>query len=283
MHYSNLFFVTRLLLVSQAFHQTYFRSFVIEGKQTNSQVPRRTHVAMTEDDSISYIGASVAKAIDDYLMTAPGFSLDQLMELAGYSVAVAAHSFVDINISSSTKSVLLLCGPGNNGGDGLVAARHLKHFGFDPVIVYPKQSKGQLFENLVKQCTDLEISIHDQLSSVLSAEFIGDSEQYLLIVDALFGFSFTGPARPPFTDMISFMKTSNIPILSVDIPSGWHVELGDIHETGFVPEALISLTVPKKCMYGYQGVHFVGGRYVNTLNYSSDKHYSYRRILPSLQ
>ena len=67
--------------------------------------------------------------------------------------------------------ILVVCGPGNNGsesddgvmrrGDGLVAARHLKHFGYSPVVFYPKRSsKGdgvRLFGNLVKQLEDLEV------------------------------------------------------------------------------------------------------------------------------
>ena len=54
------------------------------------------------------------------------FSVDQLMELAGLSVASA------INCEYSAEAyprVLVIAGPGNNGGDGLVAARHLTHFG----------------------------------------------------------------------------------------------------------------------------------------------------------
>lgn len=56
-------------------------------------------------------------------MTQPGFSIDQLMELAGLSVASAIESKYKNEIY---KNILILCGPGNNGGDGLVAARHLK-------------------------------------------------------------------------------------------------------------------------------------------------------------
>lgn len=60
-----------------------------------------------------------------------GFSVDQLMELAGLSVASA----IATEYSPRTqRRVLVIAGPGNNGGDGLVAARHLHHFGFAPEV-----------------------------------------------------------------------------------------------------------------------------------------------------
>ena len=64
-----------------------------------------------------------------------GFGLAQLMELAGLSVAEAIHQFYQLE---SCKNVLVLCGPGNNGGDGLVAARHLSSFGYSVTAVVPR-------------------------------------------------------------------------------------------------------------------------------------------------
>lgn len=67
-------------------------------------------------------------AIDDELMGPLGFSIFQLMELAGLSVASAIATEYP---KEKFMRVLVLAGPGNNGGDGLVAARHLSHFGYD--------------------------------------------------------------------------------------------------------------------------------------------------------
>lgn len=82
---------------------------------------------------MQYLSAADAAALDADLMASPGFSIDQLMELAGLAVATAAVEHL-----GDKRRVLVLCGPGNNGGDGLVAARHLKHFGFEPVVYYPR-------------------------------------------------------------------------------------------------------------------------------------------------
>lgn len=68
-----------------------------------------------------------AITIDQELFNEYAFSVDQLMELAGLSVAVSvAKSYSDQ--ASKESNVLVICGPGNNGGDGLVAARHLTLF-----------------------------------------------------------------------------------------------------------------------------------------------------------
>ena len=215
-----------------------------------------TSIFQNSVTNVSYISASEAKSIDDTLMSTPGFSIDQLMELAGLSVACSVNDFFLKYLNKQVNNkILIICGPGNNGGDGLVAARHLKHFGFEPTIIMPKQGSGQLFINLVKQCKDLDIAIITEYTQP-------NESTYSIIVDALFGFSFTGPARQPYSSIINYLATTKTPIISVDIPSGWNVDNGDEYKTGFVPTSVISLTTPKKCMAGYNGIHYVGGRFV---------------------
>ena len=192
-----------------------------------------------------------------------GFSIDQLMELAGLSVASSVQDFVGYSDAQTNKRILLFCGPGNNGGDGLVAARHLKHFSYDPVVVFPaknKENQSTLFKNLLQQLRDLDISVHEGMPTSSPAAFA-------CVVDSLFGFSFAGPAvREPYLSLIQSMKSmqreKGIPILSVDIPSGWSVDEGDVYSTGFVPDAVVSLTLPKTCMRSFAGVHYIGGRFI---------------------
>ena len=118
-----------------------------------------------------------------------GFSVDQLMELAGLSVAASLAAEYP---PDSHPSVLVIAGPGNNGGDGLVAARHLHHFGYAVAVCYPKPTDKPLYNGLVTQCRSLGLPF-------LEAGALGAlGERYDIVLDAMFGFSFAGPPRPPF-------------------------------------------------------------------------------------
>ncbi|VDN41698.1 unnamed protein product [Gongylonema pulchrum] len=133
------------------------------------------------------------------------------MELAGLSCAHAVARSYDKG------KVLVLSGPGNNGGDGLVCARHLKLLGFEPSILYPKQSKSELMRRLVTQTTKMGISYLDESDAKEPADL---KNNFSLVIDALFGFSFKPPLRPPFDQIIDVVNKSSLPVFAVDIPSG---------------------------------------------------------------
>lgn len=90
-----------------------------------------------------------------------------------------------------------------------------------------------------------------------------------VILDAIFGFSFKPPVRAPFDAALSLITASKVPIVSVDIPSGWDVENGNAEGVGLNPDVLVSLTAPKEGSKGFKGKHFLGGRFVTKYVHSS--------------
>ncbi|KAL5068955.1 hypothetical protein RYX36_019842 [Vicia faba] len=98
-------------------------------------------MANFDSDFVTYLKQQEAAEIDETLMGPLGFSVDQLMELAGLSVATSIY---EVYKPGEYSCVLIVCGPGNNGGDGLVAARHLHHFGYKLLICYPKRTPKPL-------------------------------------------------------------------------------------------------------------------------------------------
>ncbi|KGO69012.1 hypothetical protein PITC_078370 [Penicillium italicum] len=222
------------------------------------------------------ISAKDAASLDKDLMEAGGWSLEQLMELAGLSVSQAVWK---LHPPSAGKNILLVCGPGNNGekqlqfrrseqqqqqqpnkspgGDGLVAARHLAHFGYTPSVYYPKQGKNELYQRLKTQLQNLSVPFVDDFQLALkTTDFL---------VDAIFGFSFGGALRDPFGEIVSQIEAANVQVLSVDAPSSWDIQNGPPKEgpgAKFMPHALISLSAPKPCVAFYRGRHFIGGRFL---------------------
>ncbi|KAG9315867.1 YjeF N-terminal domain-containing protein, partial [Chiua virens] len=208
--------------------------------------------------SVRYLTARLAQQIDEELMNASGaFSIDQLMELAGLACAQTLARVYD---KEKYRRVLVCCGPGNQGGDGLVAARHLGMFGYEPTIYMPKPGSKDIYKRLHRQCDNMKIrslppdAAMDVLRSTLSSSDV--------ILDAIFGFSFKGPVRAPFDEVLPLISSSRKPIVSVDIPSGWDVERGDAEGIGIMADVLVSLTAPKEGVRFFKGRHFLGGRFV---------------------
>ena len=119
----------------------------------------------------------------------------------------------------SQAPVLIVVGPGNNGGDGLVMARHLHLLGYTAHIYYPKQTDNQLYKDLTYQAQLSDVKFLDSLPEDISS-------QYSLVVDCIFGFSFKPPVRIQFKPILESLSRVSIPLVSVDIPSGWDVETG---------------------------------------------------------
>lgn len=204
--------------------------------------------------ALKTLSAKAATALDQELMSTCAFSLDQLMELAGLSVSQAVFR---VHPPTKGRRVLVACGPGNNGGDGLVAARHLRHYGYQPAIYYPKRGKNDLYQRLTKQLEDLEVPFVDDFSTALKS-----SDH---VVDAIFGFSFSGEVREPFPAVIRALEETQVPVTSVDAPSSWDIESGPPKSglgSNFNPAVLVSLTAPKPLAQHFRGRHFVGGRFV---------------------
>ncbi len=143
--------------------------------------------------------------------------------------------------------------------------------GYVPDIYYPKRTAKPLFENLVKQCSKMGLTLLDSAPDAAKLD-----KDYGLVVDALFGFSFRPPVREPFAALLGAVVKSSVAVASVDIPSGWDVEKGDVDGVGVKPRMLISLTAPKKCAKFFTGeFHYLGGRYGMNKVITSDKNFSH--------
>src|SRR5256884_481427 len=174
-----------------------------------------------------------------------------LMENAGKAVAEVART----EFGAARKAVLVLCGTGNNGGDGLVAARHLAKD--ERITVLLARSPDQ-FDTKEAQ-TNFERLRDAQILAGLdrSEEAIAEAD---LIIDALLGIGAEGGLREPFASLVRQVNGSGKPILSVDVPSGFGtglmvrptvtVALHDVKE-GMTPDnggriRIVDIGIPSK-------------------------------------
>ncbi|KAG9394574.1 NADHX epimerase [Carpediemonas membranifera] len=206
------------------------------------------------------LSSADADALDRELFSTCNFDVIQLMELAGFAVAMATLKQHKDDLSHG---ILIICGPGNNGGDGMVAARHLSLFGVTDITLYvPKQPKTDLYLRLIDQARQFGVTVTDD-TSVLD-------RSYGVCMDAVFGFNFDpkGGIRAPYDSIIARMRDEAAvcysKLVSIDVPSGWEVDVPADEQRKDVirPNTLISLTAPKICADKFDGNHWVGGRFV---------------------
>ena len=187
-----------------------------------------------------------------------GLSTDVLMENAGKAVAEEVKRILG-NIDQ--RHILFLIGPGNNGGDGLVAARHLHDWGAR-VTVYllgrraTDDPKLKLVRKRGISCVD---AAQEEALSQLD-EFLASADA---VIDALFG---TGTARP-FSGLILMAldrvnrarkKRPGLCIMALDLPSGLNADSGVVDPATLYADYTITLGFPKPGLFNFPGAERVG-------------------------
>lgn len=198
------------------------------------------------------------RMLDAKTQTDFGISERSLMEEAGKAVArIAGERF-------APKVVLVVCGKGNNAGDGYVAARYLRHAGVATKVVAvcdPQQLKG-IAKDVFVEATEAGVPVEslDELQPML--------ERADLIIDALCGTGIRGPLTGEFADVACRISSAPIPVLAVDVPSGVR-ELAAGEELGPAVEAELTVAIgaPKFCSVTLPGSIYTGELIVERINF----------------
>ena len=165
-----------------------------------------------------------------------------LMEHAGFEVVRSVLSLLG---NALNKNVLVVCGPGNNGGDGLVAARVLHDLGANVSVYLTKQNH----ENLSTLNPKLLI---DQNS------FPAALQKTDCVIDALFGTGLTKPITGDLAALIQSINQSKKPVVAVDIPSGINADTGAVLGVAVKAERTVTFAVPKVGLMLYPGRWYAG-------------------------
>jgi len=180
-----------------------------------------------------------------------------LMENAGRSVAEIVLDMLDEPMGSR---VVIVCGPGNNGGDGFVAARHLHNTGV-AVVIYcatdPERLRGDAAIHY-RIARNMGLDIRDLQDPAKLPEAAETFKEARVLVDALLGTGFTGMVREPINRIIETMNQSGRPIVAVDVPSGLDCDTGQPSNATICASVTVTF-VAHKPGFEARGVrHYVG-------------------------
>ncbi|MCK9555091.1 NAD(P)H-hydrate dehydratase [bacterium] len=186
-----------------------------------------------------------------------------LMENAGKTVAETVKK--EVSSMSETPQVVVLCGKGNNGGDGLVAARHLCSVFPDVKILccFKEEDAGN---NTKEQLKKIKKS---------SVDFLPDSlEKYLgkdcIVVDALLGIGVRGKVESPCSDWINTVNRSGHFVVSVDVPSGLDALSGLPCGTSVKADVTVTMGLPKIGLLYEKASAYTGKMIVADIGYPDE-------------
>ncbi len=189
------------------------------------------------------------RAIEEAAIDEQGVALYELMERAGMAVAAQARDMLP-----KGGRIVIVCGKGNNGGDGYVAARLLSGRKYDVEVVMlsdPERLRGPAAQAFSLIATEETIS---------KAPFGHRKKRWQadLLIDAIFGFGLKGPARAAAAKAIEAVNASKALVLAVDIPSGVDSDTGRTAGPAVEADRTVTFTAPKAGMAIFPGCELSG-------------------------
>lgn len=182
-----------------------------------------------------------------------GVGLGVLMEGAGLALAEEAERRFG---PLGGKRAVLLCGSGNNGGDGFVCARHLAAMGAACTVLLvqggPQTGLAQnAFSTLPETaaCLDVRQRREEACRAVEEAE---------LLIDCVFGFGFRGSLSGDPAEFLRLSNRSGAPRLAADLPSGVECDTGRVSPNAFRADVTVAFTAPKPAHCSYPAKEYCG-------------------------
>ena len=191
-----------------------------------------------------------------------GVELYHLMEQAGQAVFDKVHLLAD-----KKKKLLILCGKGNNGGDGFVIARLALLAGYQVTTVLllnepPQGSIDSLFKGDNKQAyqalistTNTQVKLCTQADEV---QALCVENEYDIIVDAIFGIGFKGELSSPFQQAIEYVNKLTATRIAVDLPSGLNATTGNVASSAFRADHTVTFLAQKQGLYTSKAADYCG-------------------------
>lgn len=206
-----------------------------------------------------------------------GVPASVLMEHAGTAVAAVAHAVAEHNERWGIGPVLVLCGPGNNGGDGFVAARRLARLGVRVIVVFVGTegrpaggASGPNWDRLAGQPTVDRIHAPSARELAVVGQGI---EHAAVIVDALLGTGVRGALREPIRSAVELIRRgreAGVPVVAVDTPTAIDLTSGDPSDPVVRADATVTFHRPKTGLRTRRGAALAGRVFVAPIGVPPD-------------
>jgi NAD(P)H-hydrate epimerase len=194
-----------------------------------------------------------------------GMSEERLMEHAGTAVAAAVRALAVDTGRWDERPIVIMCGPGNNGGDGYVAARRLALAGARVVVAVvateARPAGTTSARNWDRVARDAGITkVH--LSTARDVAVFGSGlEGAAVLVDALLGTGVRGPLREPIrsaVELIERTRAAGVPVIAVDTPTAVDLSSGEPSEPAVRADLTVTFHRPKTGLQTRRGAAHAG-------------------------
>jgi hydroxyethylthiazole kinase-like uncharacterized protein yjeF len=194
-----------------------------------------------------------------------GVAGQKLMEHAGVAVAAAVKAIAEATERWKRGPILVLAGPGNNGGDGFVAARHLAKAGADVAVVLVSSAAEPATADATRNWNRLDrepriTRIH--ASTGLDLKVLAkDIERASIVVDALLGTGVKGELRDPIraaVELILAARKARVPVVAVDTPTAVDLTSGDPTSPVVRADLTVTFHRPKTGLLTKRGAALAG-------------------------
>lgn len=205
----------------------------------------------------SAVSVRQMQEIDETAIDTLGIPRLLLMDHAGLAVA---HATRELLAPADRGSVLVCCGTGHNGGDGLAAGRHLDRFGLRPTIlllgrVSELRAEPAAFAAILHRLglPIREITSERELDAAAALLSGADA-----VVDALLGIGLRGEVRPLPAALINLINRAGRPVISADVPSGLDADSGHPLGSAVYATVTVSFGLAKRGLLTASGSAYVG-------------------------
>jgi ADP-dependent NAD(P)H-hydrate dehydratase / NAD(P)H-hydrate epimerase len=211
-------------------------------------------------EGLPVVNAAAMRALDFDATARFGIPAAELMENAGRAIAAETLAFLkERGVEPGAARVVAACGRGANGGDGLVAARHLKAAGVSVVAVLcPPKAEGE-FPELVRVNREAAVKAGVEVRRAGPDAHLAEAlAKCDVVLDALLGTGSTGKPAGAVHHAVQEITRAKKPVIAVDIPTGLHPDTG-YHSGAYVTADLtLTLGLPKRGLLAPHAKQFVG-------------------------